>query len=162
MNDDKGGQSGGNKAVSWSASESVDHERGKLWYVVLVLLAAVIIGLSVWLRLWTTGALALVVSVAIFVVTRKPSREIQYSLSDEGISIGGNLRRYDEFRAFGVRHDGAFWQLVLIPVTRFGMSVTIFINEDQGEEIVDILGARLPMEEMKNDAIDNVIRRLKL
>jgi hypothetical protein len=50
----------------------------------------------------------------------------------------------------------------LIPVTRFGMSTTVFIHEDQGEQIIDIFGARLPMEETKLDFVDKLIQRLKL
>ena len=162
MNDDKGGEVQSDGLVHWSASDSIEHERGKTWYAVLFLLALSVIGVSIWLQLWTTGFLVLVVSIAILVVTKRPNREVQYELSDAGVSIDGNLRSYSEFRAFGVRHDGVFWQLVLIPVTRFGMSVTIFINEDQGEQIVDIIGARLPMEETKHDFVDKLVRRLKL
>ena len=69
---------------------------------------------------------------------------------------------FNEYRAFGVRKDGALWQLVLLPVKRFGLPTAMFINEDQGEKIVDFVGARLPMEKVEMDTADKISRRLKL
>jgi hypothetical protein len=83
-------------------------------------------------------------------------------LTDQGLHVDGQLHRYDEFRAFGVRRDGALWQIVLIPVKRFGLSLTMYIQEEQGESIVDALGARLPMENVQADAVDKLIRKLKI
>jgi hypothetical protein len=100
--------------------------------------------------------------IAVVMVTRRPPRQIQYELNGDGIVIDDQQKSLDTFRAFGVRHDGAIWQLVLIPIRRFGAETTIFIHEDQGEEIVDFLGARLPMEDARMDPVDRVSKFLKL
>ena len=98
----------------------------------------------------------------ILVVTGKPAREVNYELSTDGLVVDGRKYTLGEFRAFGVRRDGALWQLVIIPVKRFGLPVTTFINEEQGEQIVDFLGAILPMEEVHPDFVDSISKRLKL
>jgi hypothetical protein len=150
------------QSIIWTASESVDHQRGKIWYLVAILVAAAIVGLAIWTKQYTMGGLAIIMLIAVIVVVRKPAREINYELSDAGLTIDGRLRPFEEFRAFGVRRDGALWQLVLIPVKRFGLAVTMFIHDDQGEQIVDALGGRLPMEDVPVDMVDKLTRRLKL
>ncbi len=148
--------------IRWTASELVDRHRGKIWYAVATLIVVAIVALSIWTRQWTMGGLAVIILVAVLVVVRKPIREITYELTDQGLSIDGKMHPFNEFRAFGLKREEAMWQLVLIPIKRFGLLISIFIHEDQGERIVDILGTHLPMEKMKTDVVDNLTRRLKL
>jgi len=157
--------------IHWTASDGIDHQRGRGWYIGVIVIVVAISALLATLAFFeifslttsiTTEILVVVMAAALFVVTRLPAREVKYTLTDAGLTIEGQLHPFSEFRAFGVRRAGATWQLVLIPVKRFGASVTMFIHESQGEEIIDELGVRLPMEDVKNDLMDNLIRRLKI
>ena len=150
------------EVIQWSASEVVEHSRGAWWYVIASVILVAMIGLTVWFQQWTSGGLALVIFITLIVVGLKPARELRYRLSDEGLSIEDRLYPMSNYRAFGVRKDGALWQLVLIPVKRFSLSTTVFIPEDQGEKIVDFFGARLPMEKVELDMVDKVSKRLRL
>lgn len=150
------------QTIQWTASDSIDHERSKSWYIVAILITVIIAGVAIWLGQWSLAVLVTVILIAVFVVTGKPAREINYELSSEGLVVDTRRYQLSEFRAFGVRRDGALWQLVLVPVKRFGLAITTFINEDQGEQIVDFLGAVLPMEEVKPDFVDTISKRLKL
>jgi hypothetical protein len=163
--DDKPAAKGLN--ISWTASESIDHERGALWYIVIVALAIAAVGLSWWLldglfSKISSTILAATIFAAVFTVSRRPARELHYVLNNEGLTIEDRQYPFSDFRAFGVHQDGTLWQLTLIPIKRFGLSVTMFIHDDQGEEIVDALGARLPMEEVKSDWIDKAVNKLKM
>ncbi len=42
------------------------------------------------------------------------------------------------------------------------MRVTVFFPETEGEQIVDIFGARLPMEPVKLDLMDKLVRWLRI
>lgn len=157
--------------IRWTASEAIDHVRGKSWYIVAFsVVVVVVLGLAAlaWFNIITlmtaisTGVLAVIMLATVLVVAKKPSGEIDYILTESGLTIAGRLHPFNEFRAFGVRRLGGLWQLVLIPVKRLGMSVTMFINEDQGEAIVDTLGAILPMEDIKPDIVDSITRKLKI
>ena len=148
--------------ITWSASDSIGHERGVLWHVTLFVITMAVVGVSIWLKQWTLGILAVIILVAILVVTKKPVHELTYELSSEGLKIDEAKHGFNEYRAFGVKKDGALWQLVLLPVKRFGLPTAMFINEDQGEKIVDFVGARLPMEKVEMDTADKISRRLKL
>jgi hypothetical protein len=153
---------GTSKTIEWKAAESIDHERSTSWYIVLYGIAVVLIGLCVWAQLWTTIGLIIVVVVALQVVGSKPARMISYSLSPEGLTVNDKLHPYSEYRGFGVRHDGHFWQLVLLPTARFAAETSIFIRDEHGEEIVDFLGKILPMEQLNKDFIGHIARKLKL
>lgn len=159
------------ETISWTASEAVDHVRGKTWHIAVVATGVGLLALVVLLTflqiftLWSaisTGALIVVALVALVVVSRAPVREIEYSITGDGVEIAGKLHDFSEFRAFAVRRLGALWELVLLPVKRFGVESTMFIHEDQGEQIVDELGAVLPMENASMSWVDSVAHRLKL
>ncbi|MCL1876677.1 hypothetical protein FWF74_01415 [Candidatus Saccharibacteria bacterium] len=156
--------------IKWSSSNTIDHERGAGWHLALFGIAGLIIagmiGLSLW-KGWSASNISIiglvaVIVIAILVVSKKPSVETNYMLTESGLTINSTLHPFSEFRAFGVHQDGALWQLTLIPVRRFGAAITTFINSDQGEIIVDVLGARLPMEEISTHPIDKLTRLLKL
>jgi membrane protein implicated in regulation of membrane protease activity len=153
--------------IEWTASEAIDHQRGVLWYIIAAILVIGVIALSFWLQgvsfsSITSTVLVVIIAVAIVTVSHRPSRELHYTLTNQGITIENQLHRFSDFRAFGVHQDGALWQLTLIPIKRFGLSVTMFIHDDQGEKIIDTLGSRLPMEATKTDIIDKVVHKLKI
>ena len=51
---------------------------------------------------------------------------------------------------------------MLIPRKRFGARVTVYFPEAQGEQIVDMFGERLPMEQVKLDVLDKLVRFLRI
>ena len=161
-------QNGGKGEITWTASESVEYQRKGGWYAVLISVVTVIIGGAIVLQiifdiqLWSTAMLALVVFIAIMIVSRKKPRNLTYRLNTEGIYIEKKLYPWSSFRAFGITNEGALWTISLIPTKRFAMDVSMFIPADKGEKIVDVLGRILPMEKIRNNVVDNIARRLKL
>lgn len=157
--------------IKWSSSQSVTHQRSKKWNIATALVCVGIILIVVLLKLveffdWmsaiTTSLLVIVAYSAIMVSSRQPSQVVDYELSDDGLAINGKLHQFSQFRAFGVHQVGGLWQLVLIPTKRLGAEVNIFINEDQGEQIVDMFGSRLPIQEVQESLVDKIIKKLKL
>ena len=54
------------------------------------------------------------------------------------------------------------YSIMLIPTKRFATGVSVYFPEELGERIIDLLGQRLPMENLKLDAIDILVRKLRL
>ena len=157
--------------VAWTASESITEKRSGRWYGIATAIFIVVIAVTILLFVFNVidlmalvSSIVLVVAmfIALIISTRLPSRELSYVLSGEGISINGQNHPFSEFRAFGVRQQGGLWQLVLIPVRRFGLEVVTYIDEQHGERIVDILAGFLPMEEVPENGVDKLINRLKI
>lgn len=150
--------------VTWSADEYVHIDKGGGWYVLfgLVVLAFIAIDLFV-LRSYTFSALVVVMAVAVIIYIRRPPRTLTYALSPkQGLYVGERLYHFDEFKSFGLIRDGEHHSIMMIPRKRFAPGVSVYFPEGAGEQIVDILGQRLPMQELKLDAIDILVRKLRL
>ena len=150
--------------VQWTAREYVEAHKGAGWYAIFVVVALALVAVDIlWLKSITFSILVVVMSVALVIYANRPARDIQYTLSGrQGLYIGERLYHLSEFRAFGLIRDGEHNSIMLIPVKRFSPGVSVYFPEEAGEQIVDILGQRLPMETLKLDAIDVVVRKLRL
>lgn len=157
-------------AITWSAIDSIVHSHSNNWYLATagVLIAIyLLLGVSVFFFRMTffgaisTGLLATVVYAAFIILARHPANELHYELSEAGIKIEGVLKEFASYRAFGVQQQGNLWRLVLIPTKRFGIQDAIFIPEDKGEAIVDFIGARLPIEEVREDPTEKIFNFIK-
>ncbi len=150
--------------IRWTANEYVHLEKNGLWYVIFGLVVLGLIASDVFLlKSWTFSLLVIVMAFAVIVYIRRPPREIQYTLSGkQGLYIGERLYSFADYKAFGLIRDGEHHSIMLIPVKRFAVGVSVYFPEEAGERIVDILGSILPMENLKLDAIDVLVRRLRL
>ncbi|MCL1839669.1 hypothetical protein FWF89_01555 [Candidatus Saccharibacteria bacterium] len=148
--------------VNWEAQEYVVRDKNTGWYIGLVIVGLSFSALAVWLQQWTFLALIVVSVIAIIVYSSRPPRMLHYSLSNKGLSEGNKLYDFGQFKAFGVMRDDKRFSIVLIPRKRFSPRVTVYFPEAQGEQIVDIFGERLPMEEVKMDFLDKIVRFLRI
>ena len=149
--------------VHWQAKEYIAPEKNAMWYILLGVVVIGVIALDIlFLKSYTVSALFVAIAVAIVVMSVRPPRDIDYTLSDKGIHIGGQLYSLADYRAFGVLHDGKENSIMLIPVKRFRPGLSVYFPVEQGEQIVDILGQKLPMEELRLDFVDKIVRWLRL
>ncbi len=150
--------------ITWSAEEYVHPDKGPWWYVIFTLIALALIAVDVFfLKSWTFSALVVVMFIALIVYIRRPARTLTYSLSPaQGLYVGETLYNFENFKSFGVLQDGIHNSIMLIPRKRFAMGVSVFFPDEVGEAVVDILGQRLPMENLKLDVVDTIVRKLRL
>ena len=149
--------------VRWEAHEYIHHEKSALWFVVFAVVVLVLIAVAIFLMQSVTFAILVpVMAAALLVYTHRPPRVLDYTLSRQGIHINDHLYSFGEFKAFGVIRDGEEYSVMLIPTKRFKQGVTIYFPEESGEAIVDMLGARLPMQELHLDVVDKIIRKLRI
>lgn len=153
-----------NPPVTWSAQEYVHLDKGPIWFILFALVVIGLVAVDVlYLHAWTLSLLVIVMAVAVIIYVRRPPRTLTYALSPkQGLYIGEQLRTFDEFKAFGLIKDGDHHSIMLIPRKRFAPGVSVYFPEEVGERIVDILGQRLPMENLKLDVVDIIVRKLRL
>jgi hypothetical protein len=148
--------------LTWQASEFVHHEKGGLWFVGLALVAAVLLVIDVFLiQSWTFGVLIVVMAAAMMIVASRPPKQVNYSLSAQGLIIDEKSFSFHDFRAFGVVPEGAFYSIRLVPNKRFMPMVSVYFPTEQGEQIVDIFGAVLPMQHIERDPIDKFVEKIR-
>ncbi len=142
-----------NAPVYWSANEYIHEEKNLMWFVSFAVIVILFIASDIlFIHSYSFSALVVVMSIALIIYSRRPPRAIEYTLSgDQGLYIGEKLYHFNEFKSFGLIKDGNHHSIVLIPLKRFSPGVSVYFPEESGEQIVDILGARLPMENLKLD-----------
>jgi hypothetical protein len=150
--------------ITWTAQEYIHLDRSPVWFILFALVVLGLIAVDVFLlKSWTFSALVIVMAVALIIYIRRPPRMLTYALSpSQGLYVGERLYTYDEFKAFGLIQDGPHYSVMLIPRKRFAPGVSVYFPDDAGERIVDILGQRLPMENLKLDVVDVIVRKLRL
>jgi len=148
-------------SVDWEASEYIHHDKGALWIVCLIAAAAVLVAIAVWLQIWTFAVLIVIMAVAMGVFAFRPPRVLHYKLTSDGLTVDDKVYNLADFRAFGIISEGAFYTIMLLPAKRFMPAVNVFFAEQDGEKIVDILGVRLPMEQLHLDMVDRLMRQLR-
>jgi len=150
--------------ITWTAQEYVHLDKSPIWFVLFAIVVLGFIAIDVFfLKSWTFSALVVVMAVAVVIYTRRPPRILTYGLSpQQGLYVGERLYHFDEFKSFGIIKDGEHHSIMLIPAKRFSPGVSVYFPEEAGEQIVDILGQRLPMQDLKLDIIDVVVRKLRL
>jgi len=149
--------------IAWNAPEGVRIQRGAVWYVLFAIVLAGLMALAILVfQNWTFAILLPIMAVGLFVFSNNKPQNINYAISPKGIYIADTLHDFSEFRAFGLLHENDQHSILLLPVKRFSPGLTIYFSEAEGEKIVDMLGARLPMQEIKPDALEKFIRLIKL
>ena len=148
---------------SWHAPETRGPARGLGWYLSFAMVIIVLMALSVfWIKSWTFTVLIPIMAVALLSLSTKTPRMINYAISPKGVYVADKLYDFSEFKAFGVIEYQGQFSVLLLPVKRFSPGLTIYFSEAEGETIVDMLGTRLPMQEIKPDALEKLIRIIKL
>jgi hypothetical protein len=149
--------------VHWQATEYIHHEKNALWFTLFGLVVAVLIALAIFVLQSVTFAILIpVMAVALVVYSYRPPHLLDYTLSRQGLHVNDRLYSFAEFKGFGVIHDGSEYSVMLIPLKRFRPGVSVYFPEEAGEAIVDMLGARLPMQELHIDIVDRIIHKLRI
>jgi len=150
--------------VHWTAKEYISKDKNSFWYVAFFTVVAAFLALDIFVfKSYTFSVLVIVMAIAVIVYSRRPPRDIEYTLSgQQGLYVGEKLHHFSEFSSFGMIRDGENFSIMLIPIKRFAPGVSVYFPEEVGEKVIDILGSRLPMENLKLDIIDIIVRKLRL
>lgn len=149
--------------VHWQASEYIHHQKSPVWFVAFAAVVIVLTVVAIFLIESITFAILIpVMAAALLVYSHRPPHVLNYTLSRQGLHINDRLYPFAQFKGFGVIHDGSEYSVMLLPVKRFQPGVSVYFPEESGEAIVDMLAARLPMQDLHLDVIDQVIRKLRI
>lgn len=149
--------------VHWQAHEYIHPDKGPGWFLGFAAVVLLLIAIAVFVIQSITFAILIpVMAAALIVYSHRPPRLIDYTLSKQGLHVNDRLYSFAEFKSFGVIHDGKEYSIMLVPTKRFRVGVSVYFPEEAGEAIVDMLGARLPMQELHLDLMDRLIRKLRI
>lgn len=148
-------------SLSWVAgSESFQHHAGN-WRVRMSL-----IGLGgallvfVITRSYFSSIAILVAGLLFAFLGAKPPRPIEYRIDPQGLVIGRRRFSYGDFRSFWVSETMP--TLNLVPLKRFAPVLVVRCDPKMVTEVVNAISAHLPMQAPQTDAVDGLIRKLKI
>lgn len=148
--------------ITWEAEEYISHDHNVGWYIGFSIICIGLIILAAFLQWWSFLILVVLSAVVILISIFRPPRKISYTLNSEGLTEDKELHPYSLYRAFGILKEGKAYSAILIPKKRFGIQTKVYFPKKNGEAIVDMLGARLPMEEIKLDFLDKIVNLLRI
>jgi hypothetical protein len=149
--------------IRWQATEYIHHEKDATWFILFAVVVVALMAISIFVIDSITFTILIpVMAAALLVYTRRPPRLIDYTLSKQGLHVNDHLYSFAEFKGFGVIHDSREFSIMLIPTKRFRPGVSVYFPEEAGEAIVDMLGVRLPMQELHLDMMDKLIHKLRI
>lgn len=149
--------------VQWQSVEYLQHMKSPLWYVGFAAIVVVLMVAAIFLmNTWSFALLIPVMAGALMVYAHRPVRDLSYVLSEKGLFINDQLHPLGDFKAFGIIQGTPLNSLVLVPVKRFKPGLNVYFPSEVGEQIVDLLGGYLPMEEMHHDAFDTIVQKLRM
>jgi hypothetical protein len=149
--------------VQWQAPEYIQERRSPWWYIGFWIVTILLVAIAAFvIRSWSFAILVPAMAAALMIYSHRPPHMLSYVLSAKGLYINEKLHPMNEFRSFGIMKDESIPSLMLIPVKRFRPGLTVHFPDEMVEAIVDLLGQRIPMQELKLDALDHVIRKLHI
>ncbi|HET9721614.1 MAG TPA: hypothetical protein VFP32_01115 [Candidatus Saccharimonadales bacterium] len=152
------------ESVKWQASEYIEHPHGAGWYALLglVTIALTVVVFFVTGHDYVATAIMAIVGVIVGVFAGHKPRQVEYEISDTGLSVGDKRYPYSDFKSFAVMHDEGLVSVNLFPLKRLMPPVSAYFAPTDEEKIVRVIGDYLPYEERKMDTIDRLSRRLRL
>ena len=149
--------------IQWQAPEYVQEHRSPWWFIAFWIVVVVLMAIAAFvIRSWSFAVLVPAMAAALMIYSHRPPKIINYVLSDKGIYINEKLHPMSEFRSFGILREESIPGLMFIPIRRFRPGLTIHFPIEAGEAIVDLLGSRIPMQELRLDVFDRVIKTLHI
>lgn len=143
------------ESFSWTASESVSHEKTGSWYMALVV---IVIALAAVIYFITKDIFSVIVvvivAVALGVFAGLKPKNINYSIGPTGISVGQKQFDFNQFKSFAVIDQGSAPSVLLLPQKRFMISLPMYFLPQDAEKITNLLGEFLPYEHKEPDLID--------
>jgi hypothetical protein len=109
---------------------------------------------------FAVGAIIAVGIIAAVYTSHKP-KELSYELSGKTIKVGDHSYGYNMFRSFSVAHEGEHTSIVLEPVKRFFPPMTLYFPSEMEDQVINVIGNHLPMQEHQPSATERLAHRFR-
>jgi hypothetical protein len=149
-------------SFAWNASEFIEHEKSAVWFFGLILVA-IAVGAITWFAAHDIFlSVMTVLGVGVFGVyaTHRP-KQASYRLSGAVLNINTRTYNLHDFHSFSVAPEGTLLRIELAPMKRFAVSLTVYCRPDDGDRIVGLLAAYLPLTPPSNDFSDRLMRSIR-
>jgi hypothetical protein len=149
-------------SVNWTASEYVAHHKGAGWFFMLALGVALLAGfLYVVTREIVSSIVVVIIGIAFGMMAMRQPRVLSYAVDGNGLQIGQRFYPYAGFKAFSITEEGGVRSITLMPLQRFMPPISVYYEPKDEAEILGVIGAYLPNEELRNDYVERLMRKIR-
>ncbi len=141
--------------IEWTAPEFEKHEKSSLWFMVLGIVTLIFLIITIILKNYTFAIVILLLVFCVYLYTKKEPREINFSLSHRGVSIGDKLYAYNELKSFWIFYEPPrLKQLSLQSKKVFSPYIRVPLANQNPNQIRIFLLKYLPEIEQEESLID--------
>jgi hypothetical protein len=138
------------RAVTWEAPEHHHIEKGNDWFWGLGIVAFAGIVAAVAFGNFLFGVLLLLAVSTMFAVALQKPQILHYGVMTRGIRVGESLYPYSSLESFHIDEENPRGPQLIVKSQRLFMSLIIMpVPEEYVDEIDELIGARLPEEELE-------------
>lgn len=150
------------EAISWTASEFIEHDKGFGWFALLGVGAILLMLITYLVTTDITSTVIVFVVILCFgaFAIRKP-RTLPYRIDDLGLHIDKKTYYYDQFKSFSLIEESSIRSIQLMPLKRMMPPLSIYMDPVDEEKIVNVLANYLPIEPHEPELIDRLMRHLR-
>lgn len=147
--------------IAWIAPETIRHERGPVWKIVMSIVVLALIGGGIYYGAWTFSlAIGAFVS-AYYLIHLEHPKAIEIKISDIGIKIGYRKYTYSQIKAFWLIYDPPFVQTLNIRITgQYISDITIQLGDQSPATIREFLVTKIPELEGQSEKLSDILLRL--
>lgn len=147
--------------ISWIAPETIRHERGPIWKVVMSIVVLALIGGGIYYGAWTFSLAISAFILAYYLIHLEHPKAIEIKISDIGIKIGYRRFTYSQIKAFWLIYDPPFVQTLNIRVAGHYVSdITIQLGDQSPATIREFLMTKIPELEGQSEKLSDIFLRL--
>lgn len=126
----------------------------------VIFLALILAGVFVLINNYAGGAVILAAALVYLTHGGKKPHFLNYTLSENGLSIGEKNLPMDKFKSFWISDNDLYPRLYLQKIGKFSSPVSVFLVNINPQVITNFLKQYLPLESEKSELIQEKINKL--
>ena len=150
------------EAISWTASEFIEHDKSVSWYALLALVTVVVSAVLYLITKEVLSVIAIVAMALLFGVygSAKPKTR-SYTIDAQGLKVDDKQYLFANMKSFSVIEEGPIPYIQLLLRQRFSLAVTVYADPSQIDQIAEFIGQHVPYDQKKRDFTDALSSKIR-
>lgn len=147
--------------LSWIAPETVKHERGIIWKIIMTLLISAAIAWGIVYNSWTFSLVIAVFVAVYYLIHLEHPKDVEIKISGIGIKVGARKYSYNRIRAFWIIYEPPYIKTLNLRVSgELGGDITIQLNSQNPTPVRQLLMEKIPELEGQREKLSDIFIRV--
>ncbi len=147
--------------LKWDGPETLHHNRGTAWKVVMGLLLIGMITYGILTNAWTFSLVIAVFAVVYYLHNREHPKDVEVKISNIGIKVGNRKYPYSRIRAYWFIYEPPFVSTLNIRVDgELVNDIKIQLHDQNPGPVRQLLSQHLPELEGQTEKMSDIFFRL--